>query len=163
MLLLVRAGVRCVMPLPWDDHHHHWGRVGAGHCRIAITLGLGGSCGHAAVIGTGNEDGGSHCHHKPPPTLETGDTHCIIDTGIGGDALMAAIGQLRLVVIIIVVGGAGASECPAVVVSQVVMVVATLMVGCQSGHGRVLSTPVIVVAPKWSHASFHPMEKGQHR
>jgi len=67
------------------------------------------------------------------------------------------------VVIIVVVGGAGASGCPAVVVSQVVVVVATLVVGCRSGHGRVLSTLVIVVGLKWSHASFHPMEKGQHR
>jgi len=62
--------------------------------------------------------------------LETGDTHCVIDRGISGDALMAAIGQLRLVVIIVVVGGAGASGRPAVVVSQVVVVVATLVVGC---------------------------------
>jgi len=62
--------------------------------------------------------------------LETGDTHCVINTGIGGDALTAAIGQLRLVVIIIVIGGAGASGHPAIVVSQVVVVVATLVVGC---------------------------------
>jgi len=71
MLLLVRAGVHCVMPPPGDDHRHHWGRVGAGcvgagagRCRIAITLGLGGSCGHAAVIDAGNEGGGSRRHWR---------------------------------------------------------------------------------------------------
>jgi len=71
MLLLVRAGVRCVMPPPGDDHRHHWGHVGAGaghagagHCCIAITLGLVGSCGHAAVINAGNEGGGSRRHWR---------------------------------------------------------------------------------------------------
>ena len=71
MLLLVHAGVHCVMPPPGDDHCHHWGHVGVGrvgagaghagasHCHIVIMLGLGGSCGHAAVIDAGNEGGGS--------------------------------------------------------------------------------------------------------
>ena len=77
MLLLVRAGVCCVMPPPGDDHHHHWGHVGAGrvgagaghagagHCCIVITLGLGGSCGHAAVIdaASGNWGGAGMSSH----------------------------------------------------------------------------------------------------